>query len=240
MSKFNVFAEYNIIKKLKHLEYLRVEWLPTFVNKFKEKHNKKQLCKIVIAKFLKQYFFPKVDNMTEMELSYIPGKYRKRLLITNSNLVNANNNDSTNNNSGTNNNSSTNNDNTNNNIDDILNKSLLEYQQNAEKSDMEKAISESLHLLGNDFIIDGSDDEFDEAVLLSLSVNNISFYVSIDLRVYGVDPKQPIYVNDKKYYLTNEQTNNVVSLWNKINSGLKYDQLVEYYKTMTKDLLLIC
>ncbi len=65
------------------------------------------------------------------------------------------------------------------------------------------------------------------------------FYVMIDLRVYGPDPYQPIYVVDTPYYLNQNQIDRVTAVWNKVNpeseNGSKYHADLEYYKSLSID-----
>ena len=182
------------IRRKKHLEYLRQTWLPTFANMYHGQFNKEKLVKQKLAKFIKKIYFPDVINKTPDELIYIPGIYRKRIALTGANLLMKSNELSKCIISKGSDTSVTN-------EDEIINQSLLEYQQNMEykyEEDIQKAINESLinsnqcnkmesHLDNLDGL-DGLDD-LSKAIMMSLEdeyVNTGSdqMIVCIDLQPY--------------------------------------------------------
>jgi hypothetical protein len=93
------------------------------------------------------------------------------------------------------------------------------------------------------------DDAQTEAELMnqimkkSIDENKNFSRVCIDLRVYGPDPYQPIYVNDIAYYLDAEQVKKVKDDWNKINpetaAGEQFHQKMEFIKNMAIDMKLL-
>lgn len=94
----------------------------------------------------------------------------------------------------------------------------------------------------NDFVSIENDVDDELKTALELSINEESFFVCIDIRVYGPEPYLPIYVNGNEYYLNNDQINKVKKIWNMVNpytnNGLKYSQNLEYQKSLSKDLQL--
>ena len=250
----NILAQYARIKKLKHLDYLRETWLPTFIEKYKtEKKKSDNNYNLILAKFVKIYFLPEVINLTEDTIIHIPGVYRKRLLITDEHLkkphlefkndiskpkenikeqIGISNID----------NNVYNNVDMEVNITTILEHSLIEYEklnENQCEEDMIKAINQSLEDINYDNIdlnsLDDSDDELLAAVMLSLENNINKFYVCIDLNLYGPNPYQPIVIDGKEYFLQKDQISNITLLWEKINE-FKYNQKIEYIKAMSVDL----
>jgi hypothetical protein len=104
--------------------------------------------------------------------------------------------------------------------------------------------------LGNDL------DEFLEVAIMESSdtvdnivsnVDNIhksqSFYVMIDLRIYGPNQKQPIYVGDNQYYLTEFQRKLVENKWINVNYDTEFGKKtlddLNYIYNMSIDLLTI-
>lgn len=68
----------------------------------------------------------------------------------------------------------------------------------------------------------------------------ISFYVVIDLRIYGPDPYQPIFIDNEAYYLNKDQIKIVQNIWNKINpdtiSGSVYHTSIAEQKSIACDI----
>jgi hypothetical protein len=57
-----------------------------------------------------------------------------------------------------------------------------------------------------------------------------SFYVLIDMRVYGPKPKQPIYINAVQYFLNIEQIKEIENEWSKWNK--ETDQSIKYWLSL--------
>jgi hypothetical protein len=73
--------------------------------------------------------------------------------------------------------------------------------------------------------------------------DNEGFFVCIDIRVFGPEPYQSLFIDGLEYYLNNDQINKVKKVWLMIdpdtNTGLKYSQNLEYQKALAKDLKLL-
>ena len=68
-------------------------------------------------------------------------------------------------------------------------------------------------------------------------------WLVIDIRNFYKNPDQPLLINDKVYYLSVYQINKLKMLYNKVNpetpSGIKYQQDLEYYKSIATEKLKI-
>lgn len=96
------------------------------------------------------------------------------------------------------------------------------------------------------------DAELNRAILESLGIKpedspeepkskNDPFWVCIDLRVYGPDPYQAIYVNDIEYYFSLDQIHRIHDVWEKIDpntiQGERHLQDIQYYRLEMKQLI---
>ena len=81
-----------------------------------------------------------------------------------------------------------------------------------------------------------------QAIIKSLydSSPNNPFYICLDLRLYGNNPKDPIVYNGNTYFLSNDQCNKIKKLWKKVNpatsSGVLVQQKLDFIKSLTKDI----
>ena len=70
--------------------------------------------------------------------------------------------------------------------------------------------------------------------------NDFEFWICIDLRMYGDDPSQPVYVGDTPYYFNFDQMNKIKEKWSSINPetsiGIRKHQDIEYVKAMYNDI----
>ena len=87
----------------------------------------------------------------------------------------------------------------------------------------------------NDLSIDYQDKKEDDTILETKDVNN-DIHVCIDLRVYGPDPEQPIYINEQPYYFNLLQINKVKKEWEKVKPGSTTVQEIEFLKSMAEDI----
>lgn len=253
-------------RKIRRVMYLRQSWLPTFITKYKGQYNKENNVKIVLRSFIKKYFLTNVINISKNEIVYIPGLFRKRILILDENerepaiskivpnkkikkiktikLVKSDTSSVNTTDDIIANRLNYNDDDCD--ISDIVKQSLVEYEK-TEREILNKIMMETKNQTKkSDLLYDEYSSEEDpellDAIMLSLEqdANKILGYVCIDIRVYGLDPTQPIYINGKKYFLNEKQIDYIVSLWNKINldsnAGVKFHQMIEYQKAMSVDM----
>lgn len=152
-------------------------------------------------------------------------------------------------------------------IDEIINKSKKEHDIAEDETlakIMEETATDHFQDYPMDYIPDGafvdfvpnteskadvdSEDELEAAIQLSMqkhdekdniSNDEESFFACIDLRVFGPEPYQPLYVDGIEYHLNNDQINKVKKVWHMINpdtdNGLKYSQDLAYQMSLAKD-----
>jgi len=251
---FSIYGEYAKIKKIKHLEYLKKTWMPTFVASYKKQHHSASL---IIATFLKEQLLPDdILNMPDDTINNIPGKYRKRLLIETKNLNNTVSKatkvteamkvtEATNVTTNTKVTEAMK-------VTKVTEENIIEDNDGFEvlSNDVDELIcvDDSMNVnLDDELII--CDPELNKAIQMSLdalkyvtsgtsvtTTTMVKFYICIDLSVYGPNPLLPIHINSSIYYLNNKQQKIVKNLWVKVNDNLQYDQVVEYYKAMAIDL----
>lgn len=250
------------IRKIRHLDFMRKKWLPYFLEKYKDFLHPKRLAAIKIQRFIRKHILKPVINISEEQLNNIPGVYRLRLKLTEKNRIKPTNQTNEDNSKIKlfHQNGLFKNDPeiykaikipfhdsiTFNNIrfivddigkDDEINKiirmideyeiqqelqnSLEEYHQMEEKQ-LKNTILESLKQYDQN---KENEDGF--------------FYVCIDLRIYGPNPYQPIYIIDIPYYLNNQQIEYVQKIWRKIDpntpTGIRFHQNLEFQKSLIKD-----
>lgn len=169
----------------------------------------------IINRSFKKYLLKDVVNI---DVSLIPGIYRKRFKLNNSNLEQP--------------------------IKKII-------KNNSYEDDLNKAILASLNISDTEInsmdmgiILNNSQDiEINKAIMESFNISTKSdedFWVCIDLRIYGPNPYQPLYFNNKEYYFNYRQVDSIVNNWNKVNSetifGERKIEDIMYYKLETKQL----
>jgi hypothetical protein len=221
------------IRRQKHLEYLEKTWLQTgFIDKYKNTlDTKEKKLRRDVARLLKQHYFPEVCNLTKEELDYIPGCFRKRVMLNNSNLKKP---------------VVTYKSDKEPNIDALM---AFSINRSGVDDDYQKAVEESLMMstleesyVDFDNVDENIDLELEQALILSMNTVSETSPVAacIDLRVYGPNPQQPIFVGQIEYYLNSEQINEVINSWAKIDEsgsqGFRHNQMMEYYKSMAVDL----
>ncbi|CAH6421148.1 Hypothetical protein KVN_LOCUS159 [uncultured virus] len=203
------------IRRIQHQKYLRENWLPIFFQKYRKLFDKKNRAAIIIYRFFKKYFFHQVLNLTIEELNGIPGLFRLRIKLTEQNLSNPN----------------------------LITKKIdqkLMTNNKTKPSLEEKIISEIMEKSLGEYLFENAiEDEND--ILTSITFEeSISFWVCIDLRIYGPNPNLEIYMLDTPYYLTKFQMEKIKNTWFKINGNssdsIKYLQNFEFNKALSKDL----
>jgi len=79
----------------------------------------------------------------------------------------------------------------------------------------------------------------DEEISPDSPIEENSFHVCIDLRTYGKDPYQPVYIYGDEYFLRPKQIKRIQKIWKKIDpetfSGTKYIQDREYDKVLVSN-----
>lgn len=205
---------------------LAEEKLKQFFQKYGWLFDKKQVAGYKLTRFVKKNLLPDVCNLSNEQLSEIPGIYRMRIKMNSSNLKkpeqkkkeqsydNIIQYDSDN-------------------YDNVLNFSNL----GAEEIELEIAIRESLQ----NITFDNEEDIFLQQIIQDSMINeNDYFWICIDLRMYGPDPSQPIFVGDILYYFDFDQMNKIRQKWNIVNpesvAGIRKHQDIEYVHAMYKDI----
>lgn len=147
-------------------------------------------------------------------------------------------------------------------IDQVIEESLKEYNEQFENQ-MDAVLNESIKD-NND--VDYEEYILNQAIMESLGQNNNIFDDSIkqsndnhqfiqeeeqmnnnsdclclvlDIRDFHANPEQPLLINDVPYYLSTDQINRLMKLWNKVNpdtpAGMKFQQDLEYQKAVVHD-----
>lgn len=223
--------ELSRIRKEKHNDFLRANWLPEFFKKYREIFENKKI--ISMQRLIRKNILFEVIN--EDIVNFIPGLFRKRIKLTEKNLVRPvtdlvkkNNipkpiiDDD--------------------NIQNAIKESEKEYNENFEKElskILEKSIQDNNFVDYDDYIlnqvVEDSYKIIDNTPVGSpnlLRYENLKMGVCLDLRIYGPDPYQPIIIFDTHYYLNNEQIKEIKKIWNKINpatnAGIIYKQNLEF------------
>jgi hypothetical protein len=230
----------------KHKEYLRRTKLPQFFEKYKKYFTSEYKAAKIITSFVKKNYLHEVVNPEA--LSYIPGIYRMRIKLSDSNLVQPlppipikyegplphipiNHQEVE----------------VNNDILRALKKSEKEYDEKY-NSELTEAMKESIKLNDN---LDYEDMVLNQALYESLVpskklqveqviFNDTYFYFCVDLREFGPHPNNEIFIENIPYYLHDKQIEKVTKNWRKINpsttTGLVFQQNLSYYKSLTHDM----
>ena len=250
-------SQMNEIRKIQHIRYLEKHWFPKYISKNKKYWSRKYITSSTIRQYIKNKYLPEPINLTNDELQLIPGLYRKRIMLNNDNLIKRMPNKKANINVNTNTNinifgSYNFNDITTNSFNNTSlidsDTSLIEAMNNSIKEqelyflkELDEAKKLSLKNMGNmdndNNTLDIDDIELMQAIEQSLmnSDDKVEICVCLDLRIFGPNPEEPIYVNDVPYYLNENQINEIEMLWKKINDH-QFKQLLEYHKTMAIDM----
>lgn len=250
----------------KQIKKVRGSWIKTYPETpFKEKYrdllevDTQILSVIRIQRFIKKTLLYPICNLDDEQLSTIPGLYLMRLMVNNNNLtkpmteeelqkikeeerlkiLHEQN---------------------------LTKRKKLTRRRNIvpkQETDLEKAIRLSIE--DNSQKLSSKDIELNNVIIESLqtpgqklkrrpNIRNIkptfkvqevldngpTLYIGIDLRVYGIDPSQPIYCNDIPYYLDFCQISKINNTWTRINpdkpSGLRYAQNIAYQKAVVTEL----
>jgi ribosomal protein S19 len=251
------------MRKQKRLQYMEKVWLPTFFEKYKVLMDPKLVAVKGIQKFIRRNFFLPAINITEDQIASIPGIYRLRIIFNTQNLTDkkiqqeikipevkkpdmtiynirkqqqedkkkqqnarANNIHKE---------------------QQQLNKAIaesLKSKQDKERKLLTKALNESQHDLAVQKSLFDTTTNTNKKYhkVFTRDLSTIPDCVCLDLRVYGPDPYQPIYIADIVYYLSKPQIRRVQDAWNKVNGktreSMRYMQDFEYYKALAKDKLL--
>jgi hypothetical protein len=219
------------IRKQKHKEYLKQKQLPQITEKYTKLFNRENRAASVICKFVRMNYLHEVVNSDDLD--YIPGVFRVRIRITNDNLNKPPIQEQ--------NNSKNSVKQPQDDLDIVMQQSLEEFHK-VNDDTLSKIIAESLHGYED---VDVDESYIEENIMNQIimeSLNTVSsFYLCIDLRVYGPNPKQPIFYNDVEYYLTNSQIERINKLWKRVDpettTGIKFMQDLEYYKSLGHDMM---
>ena len=171
-----------------------------------------------IHRFINRHILHECENITKEQIDSIPGIYRIRFKLNDSNLT----------------------------TDKPKSKPAKTLQSILDES--EKAYFDKINReLYEDFIDIYEEDtemkDIDEDIVeyvMNMSAKDSSVNACLDLRTYGKDMSQPVYVNDKLYYLNHMQQNKLKKMWNKVDpetvKGLQFKQDLDYYKTVSYEL----
>ncbi len=246
------------IRKKQHCEYLKKKWLPGFYKKWEEYMKTINNKTTKFNNYLKDNYFKPVKNLSNIQLNKIPWEYQLRFKLTHDNLIkpekptlspsyidspiksnyipppNVN-----------------------------LVNPQLEYDKAINLSLDEKTKDDWNNFALNIAIMDSLKQKsyniteeklLQKVILESMSGNTnseqlkfdddeksinvpISYYIIVDLRVYGKDPYQSIYIDNIPFYLNKEQIEIVNSKWKLVNfaSSGTYKQDLEYIYTCCLD-----
>jgi hypothetical protein len=222
----------NEIRRQKHIDYLKKNWYPHFVNKYKS-----VLPILKLQRYLKHHRFLIPKNLSSNEIKLIPGIYRLRLQLSDNNLKFPSTQP----------------------LHSIpqahtdypfisdFDRAILESNKDVEQSfdiQLSQAIQDSLNYNNNDEDLD--EYLLNQALIESMKQTNNNnglhntFTVLLDLRIYGNEPTKPIIVDNKQYFLNNDQIQLVKTTWNKINhvsdASIKFYQTLELIKNVAKDI----
>ncbi len=192
------------IRKAKHAAFIKKIHLPTLRDYIKNKKNKDNSAETTIYYGIKNMYFPEPINISSDELEFIPGIYRMRLKVGETNLIKPvieSVNKAT--------------DYANSDIQNIINQSRREYEEKYQK-------------------------ELNNALKISINNDtNNTFNICIDLRIYGPDPQQPVYIADVPYYFSLEQINKIKKAWVFVNPstalGIRTKTKLDFYQSMALD-----
>lgn len=219
------------IRRNSHINYLKKNVLPSVILNIKKNKNIG-----LLTNFVKKKYIPDVINLSKEELEMIPGLFRFRIKLSDKNLKQFNCN------YGCNDSYEDDYDNYDDNYDYIDNG---DYEDDYDDN-MRNAINESKKMYNlnkknyNEQIMDKVIEESLKSNGLNESFNDTSFWVCIDLRVYGPNPNKEIYVFDTPYYFDNEQIKRIKQEWYRVNpnnsSGIKLKQDINFFKNMAHDI----
>ena len=217
------------IRKQQHRMYLKKKWLPTFYKKWKEYIKTSNNDETKFNNYLKDNYFKPVKNLSNGQLNEIPWEYQLRLELTQENLL------------------KTEKPTISPNCVDYLPFESdfippLEYNEAKQSVDVEAQDdwnNVALNIAIMNSLKQKSGDEKNTSVSseqTSFDSSPISYLVIIDLRVYGKDSYQPIYIDDIPFYLNKNQINIVNNKWNLVNSSNgMYKQDLEYIYSCGSD-----
>ena len=220
------------LKKIQHRRYMKQVWLP----KFFRHHARKITDKDIICQYLKENFFVYPTN----NISDVPWIYRYRTFLTQDNLfkpvVSTSDPDHD--------------------MDiapDMDKQYMSDYVRDDELEKIKRMSSDAMNEWENHTInetisrsMEGNIDDVDSILLQQAIIESMKnkentedddvemedrrILVNIDLRIYGRDPSQPIYVDDIPMYLNKQQAEEVVQKWHLVgpNATGAYIQDLEY------------
>ena len=281
-----MFNQLRDIRKRNELKYKKTVILPQIIEKFHTINSKESLFAKRIQKFLRYNYFKTPINISDMEVSQIPGQFRIRFIIDNNNLNKPKNPKkselikpnitnkfvpNTNNIYIPNNKFPGNGYNlTADNFDDEIKKAISAslggniggnigtIDISEEDQLLNKAIHESLQGINNNSENDENNIEKENNELISIEeqiINQImedslkneeeqlidsKFNILLDVRFYGPNPHQPIYIDENIYYLNLLQIDKLKREWNKVNqnttNGIMFEQNYNYNESLSKDM----
>jgi len=204
------------INRIRHNKYMEEKWLPDFYKFFK-----KNLQILKLQKFIKNKHFINPINLEQPVINSIPGIYRFRTTLTFDNLLMP---EAT--------------------IKDMLEattKDMLEATiKDMPEYDMLDDIDDQiLNQIINESISDAQKEISNNDNNVDMDIDNNPFHIILDIRIYGPDPYQPIFIDDIQYYLSEQQIKKILTVWNTVNTHNTYDskfkQNLEYIGEMVND-----
>lgn len=243
MDSSNALSQLAIIRKQRQRDFFIRTHLPSIIQRWKFLARPKiRLARAIMQLLHRTYFQPPI-NITSEQLSLIPPYLRIRFKLNNDNLIPLQL-QSSSAPSYIISPSTTHSHIHPNNLDHALNQSLIDLNKTNDDL-LDQAIRASLSLTPNiglpdstsdlEFALDQSiNQQYDDFLLreaIKLSSNpsdnttdtsdtNIispSFWVALDMSIYGHNPNAPIIIDNQSYYLNPTQQQFLLTIWNRVN-----------------------